>query len=57
MVAADKADFVEKVVGLLGPKPPNFQRVVSVNEGKMDLAWLDPLELEAGPNRCAVKNP
>lgn len=57
MVTADKADFVETVVGLLGPKPPNFQRVVSVNEGKMDLAWLDPLELEAGPNRCAVKNP
>jgi len=57
MLGTEKAAFVETVVGLLGPKPPNFQRVLSVNEGRMDLAWLDPLELEAGPNRCAVKNP
>jgi glyoxylase-like metal-dependent hydrolase (beta-lactamase superfamily II) len=55
LLKLDKDTFVKKVTDLLGPKPPNFERVISVNEGKTDLGWLDPLELEAGPNRCAVK--
>lgn len=50
-----EAAFVSKVVGSLGAKPPNFQRVIGVNEGRIDLGRRDPLELEAGPNRCAVK--
>ena len=56
LLRASKDDFVPQIVGALGQKPPNFQRVVSVNEGRMTLGLLDPLELEAGPNRCAVKN-
>jgi glyoxylase-like metal-dependent hydrolase (beta-lactamase superfamily II) len=50
-----KEAFVKTVVESLGQKPPNFERVIAVNEGKANLGWLDPLELEAGPNRCAVR--
>lgn len=51
----DEASFVKTVVGGLGAKPPNFTRIIAINEGKAELGPLDPLELEAGPNRCAVK--
>lgn len=55
LLALNKSDFVERVTASLGAKPPNFERVIAVNEGRADLGWVDPLELEAGPNRCAVK--
>jgi hypothetical protein len=45
--------FVERVVSRLPPTPPNFARIVGLNEsGK----WFvdDPTELEAGANRCAI---
>lgn len=51
----DREEFVSRVTASLGAKPPNFERVIAVNEGRASLGWLDPLELEAGPNRCAVK--
>ena len=46
--------FVTRVLGLLQAKPPNFEMVIAVNEGKAGLEGVDPLDLEAGPNRCAV---
>ena len=55
LLKIEKEEFAKRIPELLGQKPPNFQRVISINEGKADLGWLDPLELEAGPNRCAVK--
>lgn len=54
-VTAPKNDFVKTIIDNLGAKPPNFERVLAVNEGRADLGWLDPLDLEAGPNRCAVR--
>ncbi len=50
----EKDAFVERIVGSLSAKPPNFQLVISVNEGKFGAEGLDPLDLEAGPNRCAA---
>ncbi|MDH3214840.1 MAG: MBL fold metallo-hydrolase [Candidatus Krumholzibacteria bacterium] len=55
LLRTDKEDFAKLIPELLGAKPPNFERVIAINEGKAELGWLDPLELEAGPNRCAVK--
>ena len=55
LLKADKDSFVKQIVDGIGAKPPNFQMVIAINEGKSALGWLDPLELEAGPNRCAVK--
>ncbi len=55
LLKLDSETFARPIPELVGQKPPNFRRVISINEGKADLGWLDPLELEAGPNRCAVK--
>jgi glyoxylase-like metal-dependent hydrolase (beta-lactamase superfamily II) len=45
--------FVERVTSALPPTPPNFVRIVELNEaGEMP---ADPTELEAGANRCAVR--
>ncbi len=54
LLKLNKKEFIEKIVGGLTAKPPNFQLVIAVNEGKFDAQGLDPLDLEAGPNRCAV---
>ena len=46
--------FVARVTSQLLPTPPNFARIVDLNEaGEFPLG--DPTELEAGANRCAVK--
>jgi glyoxylase-like metal-dependent hydrolase (beta-lactamase superfamily II) len=52
-----KEEFIKTVPEMLGQKPPNFERVISINEGRVELGFLDPLELEAGPNRCAAGKP
>jgi glyoxylase-like metal-dependent hydrolase (beta-lactamase superfamily II) len=52
-VASEPA-FVERVTSNLPPTPPNFVRIVELNElGEFPSG--DPTELEAGANRCAVK--
>jgi glyoxylase-like metal-dependent hydrolase (beta-lactamase superfamily II) len=45
--------FVERVTSNLPPTPPNFVRIVDLNEAG-DFSAGDPAELEAGANRCAV---
>ncbi len=53
---SDLASFVSGVLGRLGPKPPSFDRVIAVNEGKSrEVDEQEALALEAGPNRCAAK--
>ena len=48
-----ESSFVERVTSGLPPTPPNFARIVALNEaGEMP---GDPTELEAGANRCAVR--
>jgi glyoxylase-like metal-dependent hydrolase (beta-lactamase superfamily II) len=44
--------FVETLLARIPPLPPNYQRIVELNEA--GLAFEDPVELEAGANRCAV---
>jgi glyoxylase-like metal-dependent hydrolase (beta-lactamase superfamily II)/rhodanese-related sulfurtransferase len=50
----DEDTFARNIVAGLGAKPPNFERVLAVNEGRADLGDNEPLDLEAGPNRCAA---
>ena len=45
--------FVHRVVSRLPPTPPNFTRIVELNEAG-DMAVGDPTDLEAGANRCAI---
>ncbi len=50
---ASQAAFVERVVSRLPPTPPNYVRIVELNEAG-ELPSGDPTDLEAGANRCAV---
>lgn len=45
--------FVERVLSRIPPTPPNFHRIVELNESGA-LPPEDATELEAGANRCAV---
>jgi len=54
LLSASRDDFIQHIVASLPAKPPNFQAVIAVNEGRTGLGSTDPLDLEAGPNRCAV---
>ncbi|HEX5501187.1 MAG TPA: MBL fold metallo-hydrolase [Thermomicrobiales bacterium] len=48
-----EAAFVETILARLPPTPPNYHQIVALNESGLAPA-ADPLELEAGANRCAV---
>jgi len=50
----DRDEFVRTVLDGLKAKPPNFETIIAVNEGKSPFAGFDPLDVEAGPNRCAA---
>jgi glyoxylase-like metal-dependent hydrolase (beta-lactamase superfamily II)/rhodanese-related sulfurtransferase len=45
--------FVTQLLAKLPPAPPNYLRVVEINE-RGTMAGVDATELEAGANRCAV---
>ena len=49
-----ESGFVDRVTSHLPPTPPNFVRIVALNEAG-DFSTSDPTELEAGANRCAVR--
>jgi glyoxylase-like metal-dependent hydrolase (beta-lactamase superfamily II) len=49
-----EAAFVERVTSQLPPTPPNFARIVDLNETG-EFPTSDPTNLEAGANRCAVR--
>ena len=51
---ASEAAFVERVTSKLPPTPPNFARIVELNEAG-EFPTSDPTDLEAGANRCAVR--
>ena len=46
--------FVERLTSCLPPTPPNFARIVALNEAG-EFPTDDPTDLEAGANRCAVR--
>lgn len=49
----NEADFVRTILDRIPPTPPNFSRIVELNEAGV-LPEGDPTDLEAGANRCAV---
>lgn len=50
---ASEQTFIERVMSRLPATPPNFARIVELNEAG-ELPEGDPTDLEAGANRCAV---
>ncbi|SEW04209.1 MBL fold metallo-hydrolase [Halobacterium jilantaiense] len=49
----DREAFVDRVTTDLPPRPANYERIVAVNLGREPVAE-ETLELERGPNNCAV---
>lgn len=54
LLKVEKEEFIREILSRLGEKPANFGIIVSINEGKQGLGFANPLDLEAGPNRCAA---
>ncbi|SFS03616.1 thiosulfate/3-mercaptopyruvate sulfurtransferase [Halomicrobium zhouii] len=46
--------FVDRVLGSMGDRPANFERIVAVNLGREAVSAEEAFELELGPNNCAV---
>jgi glyoxylase-like metal-dependent hydrolase (beta-lactamase superfamily II)/rhodanese-related sulfurtransferase len=54
LLKTEQKQFVGRILSGLSKKPPNFSIILAVNEGKQRLGFINPLDLEAGPNRCAA---
>jgi glyoxylase-like metal-dependent hydrolase (beta-lactamase superfamily II) len=54
LLKMEQGQFVERILSGLSRKPPNFSIILAINEGKQTLGFINPLDLEAGPNRCAA---
>ena len=53
LLSAEEEAFVATILAALPPKPPNHERIIGINEGRLDTDGIEALDLEAGPNRCA----
>ncbi|UOF92406.1 MBL fold metallo-hydrolase [Fodinisporobacter ferrooxydans] len=55
MRTENREEFTERVVGAVGSStPPNYEEIVDINRGVVDVTAEKATELEIGPNRCAV---
>ena len=55
MYASTKENFVERIIKMIPPKPPNYTMIIRFNSGSSPLNPMMIPDLEAGPNRCAVR--
>lgn len=49
-----KQEFIKKVVAITIPRPMNYQKIIAVNKGELELKKSEIPDLEIGPNRCAI---
>ncbi|ARU60321.1 hypothetical protein CBW65_04025 [Tumebacillus avium] len=56
MRTADRAAFTDAVAGAVGTTPPNYTEIVDINRGVRQVDPEQAMELEIGPNRCALKH-
>lgn len=55
MFTQGKVEFLDNVEkSASSVKPPNFEQIVSINRGEIEVDAETMQELEVGPNRCAV---
>ena len=52
-LSLSKADFIKTILSKIPPTPPNFLKVVEMNL-IADIDSINPEEVEAGANRCAI---
>ena len=53
MLKLSRSKFVDTILGKLPPTPPNHLIIAERNQSG-DFSGIDPVDLEAGANRCAV---
>ncbi len=53
VIHASREVFIEQILARIPPTPPNYERIVKLNEEGV-LPAYDVTELEAGANRCAI---
>ena len=52
---ADRKSFTAQVASAASSKkPPNFEEIIAINRGELHVDAEKAIELEIGPNRCAV---
>lgn len=49
-----KDEFISKVKAITVPRPMNYQKIININKGVLELVDSDIPDMEIGPNRCAV---
>jgi len=49
-----KQEFIRKISAIARPRPMNYQKIISVNKGDVELVHSEIPDLEIGPNRCSV---
>ncbi len=55
MRTEDREQFTEMVAGTAGAAtPPNYEEIVEINRGTVEVTPEKATELEIGPNRCAI---
>jgi len=54
LLGLDEVAFVERLTGEGNEKPPNYQVVIDVNRGRLELDESKATEVELGPNNCAA---
>lgn len=50
----DREQFTDMVAGASGATPPNYDQIVEINRGTVEVSLEEATELEIGPNRCAI---
>lgn len=53
LLGVEEREFVQTLLDRIPPTPPNHERIVQLNEAGR-LPDGDPVDLEAGANRCAI---
>ncbi len=54
VLLGDKEQFLAWATGKATNRPPNYQRIVRINQGRETLIMTEAPEMELGPNRCAI---
>lgn len=55
VIRLNEAEFVREVLAQLPEQPPNFRAIQAINRSGVAPEPAQVAELEAGPNRCAVR--
>lgn len=53
-LAMPEAEFIDRILDRIPPTPPNYLTISELNQ-RGDFISVDPVDVEAGANRCAIR--